>query len=148
MRQTALTQPSRFLAPLPDDYADPPRESVTRMIASSARVPRETLDDEASAWAFEEVTSTRMRTVIPTGEPPAMPSSTALTTAMSLVPFLQCPPRAVDHHTIEHDEACILALVDGRATVEQILDASTLKASTVLGILRELLESGVLGLVD
>ena len=77
--------------------------------------------------AFDEITQTRTRTV-------------------ALVPYLRRAPRDIPRGTIDHAQACVLALIDGRTSIEQILDTSPMPVPRVLRVLSHLLDAGVVGL--
>jgi hypothetical protein len=64
------------------------------------------------------------------------------------VPRLLCMPRDVPLETIDHDEAFVLALIDGRTTIEQIARASAMPMPSVLGILEGLLDSEIITLCE
>ena len=118
------------------------------------------LGDDEGAWSLEEVTRTRMKTVVPDGSSPSStpgprdPADTSprsagmfsLLASVSLVPYLRQAPRDIPRGTIDHGQACVLALIDGRTSIEQLLETSPMPVSRVLRILSQLLESGVLGL--
>ncbi len=105
--------------------------------------------EDAWAGTFDPITETR--TVIPDGEPanevtPPSRGMFSLLSSVALVPYLRRAPGDIPRGTIDHGQACVLALVDGRTTIEQILDTSPMPVPRVLRILRDLLESGVVGL--
>ena len=100
--------------------------------------------------AFDEITQTRTRTVVPDGEEvDASPRSMgmfSLLASVALVPYLRRAPRDIPRGTIDHAQACVLALIDGRTSIEQILDTSPMPVPRVLRILSHLLDTGVVGL--
>jgi hypothetical protein len=100
--------------------------------------------------AFDEITQTRTRTVVPDGEEvDASPRSMgmfSLLASVALVPYLRRAPRDIPRGTIDHAQACVLALIDGRTSIEQILDTSPMPVPRVLRVLSHLLDAGVVGL--
>ena len=71
--------------------------------------------DECALWGFEEITQTRMKTVVPDGSsPPARPGAASagsagsmfsLLASVSLVPFLRRAPGDIPRGTIDHRQA-------------------------------------------
>jgi hypothetical protein len=80
--------------------------------------------------------------------PHLMSGMPSLLASISLVPYLRMAPRDISRGAIDHGAACVLALVDGRTSIEQILDTSPMQVPRVLRILSELLERGIVGLKD
>jgi hypothetical protein len=213
MRHTALTQhPDVTYAPFamyPEGEkerereelaldAEPPRESVTRLISAhdvsvahtrpTTPVPSDYLflsqhmADEGGAhvlalrleslgteqaedptWAAndndpahaeeseEAAKDPRASTIVPrrlSVAPHLKSRMPSLLASIALVPYLRMAPRDISRGTIDHGAACVLALVDGRTSIEQILDTSPMPVPRVLRILSELLERGIVGLKD
>jgi len=70
----------------------------------------------------------------------------ALLGLLGRVPYLRRHPRDIPPGSIDHRRALLLALVDGHTSIGQLLQTSPLPVATVLEIVSELLETGVLGL--
>jgi hypothetical protein len=66
--------------------------------------------------------------------------------SISRVPYLRRTPLEIPLASINHAQAFVLALINGQATIAQILDASPLPSPRVLRILNDLLESGIIAL--
>jgi hypothetical protein len=112
-------------------------------------------ESQDTPWTLEEeITRTRARTIVPDGRRSSAPPQPrpggifAIMASMALVPFLRRGPRQIPRGTIDHGKACVLALIDGHTSIEQILDTSPMPVPRVLRILSDLLESGVVGLSD
>jgi hypothetical protein len=208
MRHTALTQhPDVTYAALAmglelerarEDLsldADPPRESVTRLMAAhdggvantrpTTPVPSDYLflsqrhlgegdgdgddahvlalrladlgaeqaEDPASVANDNPVSACdpRASTIVPrriSVAPHLSGGMPSLLASIALVPYLRMAPRDIARGTIDHGAACVLALVDGRTSIEQVLDTSPMPVPRVLRILSELLERGIVGLKD
>ena len=109
-------------------------------------------DPSEDPWsaAFDEITQTRIRTVVPDGEDvdasPRPAGMFSLLASVALVPYLRRAPRDIPRGTIDHAQACVLALIDGHTSIEQILDTSPMPVPRVLRILSHLLDTGVVGL--
>ncbi len=162
-----LVAHNRPTTPVPSDYMflsqHRPDEVYAAVLAGRLEgLADETLEpgerphagEDGQQWSFEdfdEITQTRIKTVIPDGNssPPAPLGSGgmfSLLASVGLVPFLRQAPRDIPRGTIDHGQACVLALIDGRSSIEQLLDTSPMPVPRVLRILNQLLESGVVGL--
>lgn len=91
----------------------------------------------------------RASTIVPrrlSVAPPFKGGMPALLASVALVPYLRVAPRDIARGAIDHGSACVLALVDGRSSIEQILDTSPMPVPGVLRILNELLARGIVSL--
>ena len=157
---------TRPTTPVPSDYLFLAQRSRDDGCAGTLAVRLEDLGDdvalsedhtsEQDVWddgAFE-ITETRLRPILPRNDPgSALPPSsrgdaTSLLASVALVPYLRCSPRDIPRGAIDHREGCVLALIDGRTSIEQVLDTSPMPVPDVLRILNALHARGILGLRD
>jgi len=78
--------------------------------------------------------------------PPIVRGMSSVLSSISRVPYLRRTPLEIPLASINHAQAFVLALINGQATIAQILDASPLPSPRVLRILNDLLESGIIAL--
>jgi hypothetical protein len=63
------------------------------------------------------------------------------------VPHVALPDAILTHLPLGHREGFILSMIDGRTTIETILDVSAMPAEEALEILESLVERGVITIV-
>jgi hypothetical protein len=107
----------------------------------SVVVPAQPASPVPSAPSVSSISSTFL--------PDASPDSDSLfdlLASIARVPYLRRSPREIPRGNIHHAEACVLALIDGRTSIESVLDASSLPIPRVLRILNDLLQREIIGL--
>jgi hypothetical protein len=75
--------------------------------------------------------------------PPAVPSASA---SMEDVPFVACLPRDMLDAKLDHREGFVLSLIDGRSSVETLVDACPLPEEETRRILGALRGAGIVAL--
>jgi hypothetical protein len=109
---------------------DPPRESQTRLVAYWA----ESADDA------DPIETAAIDGMLPAG------GVLCLLGRLSRVPYLRRHPRDIEPGSIDHRRATVLALIDGRTSVANLLQSSSMSIAGVLEAVSGLLEAGIIGL--
>jgi hypothetical protein len=139
----------RFVTPPPED--DAVANVLARRLEDLADDPFESrfAADDEDCEPFAPIT--RTRAVIPKRPesrkpPPIARGISAVLSSLAQVPYLRRTPLDISLATIGHRHALLLALINGRASIGELLDRSPMPAPEVLLILGELLDSQIIAL--